>query len=148
MGTRRILGPGRLAIALGSCAVLATAGAAVAADHVDTGTYFGTTSEHGAVTFKVVDNGAAITNFRTQIGYNGKCGQGGGPGYNVVISRIAIPANGKFSKKTTLKILTFHAPGEVSGKASGRKVTGKVVQFLHGKPNRCYVETFTARPGQ
>ena len=148
MATRRILGRGRLAIALGSCAVLATAGAAVAADHVDSGSYFGTNSEHGTVTFTVVDNGAAIKNFRTQIGYNGKCGQGGGPGYNVFISRIAIPANGKFSNKTTLKILKFHAPGEVSGKASGGKVTGKVVQFLHGKPNKCYVETFTARIGQ
>jgi hypothetical protein len=146
MGTRRIAG--RLSVALGASAAFASAGAAVAANHVSAGSYFGTTSERGTVTFKVAGNGAAITNFRTQIGYNGKCGQGGGPGYNVVISRIAIPASGKFSKKTTLKILTFHAPGEVSGKASGSKVTGKVVQFLHGKPNRCYVETFTARPGQ
>ena len=147
MGTRR--NAGRLIVTLGACAALASAaGAAVAANHVDSGSYFGTNSEHGTVTFKVVDNGAAITNFRTQIGYNGKCGQGGGPGYNVVISRITIPANGKFSKKTTLKLLTFHAPGVVSGKASGSKVTGKVVQFLHGKPNKCYVETFTARIGQ
>ena len=103
---------------------------------------------HGAVTFKVVSGGAAISNFKTQLGYNGTCGEGGGPGYNVVIPRIAIPANGKFSKKTTLKILSFHAPGEVSGKASGGKVTGMVVQSLHGKPNKCYVETFTARIGQ
>jgi len=148
MGTRRILGRRGLAIALATCAAVATAGAAVAANHVDPGFYFGTTSEHGTVTFKVVANGAAITNFKTQLGYNGKCGQGGGPGYNVVIPRIAIPATGKFSKKTTLKLLKLRAPGEVSGTASGSKVTGKVVQFLHGKPNKCYVETFTARPGQ
>lgn len=110
------------------------------------GTYSGTTSEHQPVTLKVVSNGDAITNFNTLLGYNGKCGQGGGPGYHVVISRIAIPASGEFSKKTTLKLLQFRAPGEVTGKASGSKVTGKVEQFLHGKVNKCYVETFTARP--
>ena len=112
-----------------------------------TGSYTGTTSEHIPVTLKVVDGGHAITQFKTQLGYNGKCGQGGGPGYHVVISRIAVPASGKFSKKTTLKLLQFHAPGEVSGKAAGSRVTGTVVQFLHGKPNKCYTETFTASLG-
>jgi hypothetical protein len=130
------------------CLLLTTAGAALAAAKVSTGNYFGTTSERVAVTFKVVAGGNAITGFKTGLGYNGKCGQGGGPGYNVNVSRIAIAADGKFSKKTTLKILTFHAPGEVSGKASGDRVTGKVVQFLHGKPNKCYTETFTATLGQ
>lgn len=135
----------RLVAALGAGVVFATAGAAFAANHVTAGSYSGTTSEHQPVTFKVVSNGHAITNFKSTLGYNGKCGQGGGPGYNVVISRIAIPASGEFSKRTTLKLLQFHAPGEVTGKASGTKVTGKVEQFLHGKVNKCYVEMFTAR---
>jgi hypothetical protein len=128
-----------------ACVALASATTAFAANQVTAGIYSGTTSEHGPVTFKVVSGGHAITNFKTQLGYNGKCGQGGGPGYNVVISRIAIPASGKFAKKTTLKLLQFHAPGEVTGTASGNKVTGRVVQFLHGKANKCYLETFTAR---
>jgi len=145
MGPRGIVRRRRLAAALGAGVVLAAAGAASAANHVTTGSYSGTTSERIAVTFKVASGGHAITNFKTQIGYNGKCGQGGGPGYNVVISRIEISPSGSFSKRTTLKLLQFHAPGEVSGKASGDKVTGKVVQFLHGKVNKCYVETFTAR---
>jgi hypothetical protein len=130
------------------CALLATAGAALAAGKVSAGKYFGTTSEHGPVTFKVVAGGSAITGFKSSLGYNGKCGQGGGPSYNVNVSRIAIPANGKFAKKTTLKVLTFHAPGEVSGKATGDRVTGKILQFLGGKPNKCYTETFTATLGQ
>jgi hypothetical protein len=145
---RGFAGRGRTVGLFAAGALLITAGTAVAAEAVITGTYFGTNSEHGTVTFKVVAGGTAITGFKTDLGYNGKCGQGGGPGYNVSVSRIAIPASGKFAKKTTLKVLTFHAPGEVSGKASGDRVTGKVVQFLHGKPNKCYTETFTATAGQ
>lgn len=144
MGSKVVV---RRAVALVGCTVLATAGVALAATPLGTGKYAGTTSEHGAVTFKVVSNGTAITSFKTTLGYNGKCGQGGGPGYNVSIARIAIPASGKFSKKTTLRFESFHAPGAVSGTASGSKVTGKVVQFLQGKPNRCYIETFSAFPG-
>jgi hypothetical protein len=144
VGSKRIARPGRIALTLAIAAVLATAGAAIAASPLSTGKYSGTTSENIAVTFKVVDHGAAITGFKTQLGYNGKCGQGGGPGYNVSISRIAIAASGKFSKNTTLRLLKLHAPGRVSGTASGSTVTGKVVQFLHGKANKCYTETFTA----
>ena len=145
MGSRGIVRRWRLAVSLGAAVALLTASAALAANRVSTGSYSGTTSEHGPVTLKVVSNGHAITNFKTTLGYNGKCGQGGGPGYNVVIPRIEISPRGKFSKRTRLKLLQFHAPGEVMGSASGHKVTGKVIQFLHGKPNKCYVETFTAR---
>jgi hypothetical protein len=65
----------------------------------------------------------------------------------VNIARIAIGAGGKFAKKTTLKLFSIHAPGEVSGKAAGSRVTGKIVEFLHGKPNKCYTETFSASLG-
>jgi len=147
MKSRGIVRRGRLAVSLGAGVALLAASAAVAAGHASTGTYSGTTSEHEPVTFKVVSGGHAITNFKTTLSYNGKCGQGGGPDYNVAISRIEIPASGKFSKRTTLRLLQFHAPGAVSGTASGNKVTGKAVQFLNGKVNKCYVETFTARLG-
>ena len=145
MGSRGIFRRRGVVVLLGAVVALLAASAAFAANHVTTGSYAGTTSERLAVTLKVVSGGHAITNFKTQLGYNGKCGQGGGPEYNVVISRIEIPASGKFSARTTLKLLQFHAPGEVAGTASGTKVTGKVEQFLHGKVNKCYVETFTAR---
>lgn len=147
MGSRGIVIRGRVVASLAAAGVLATAGAAFAAGQVSAGSYKGTTTEGGPVTLKVVDGGHAITNFKTQLGYNGKCGQGGGPGYNVVISRIEIPTSGKFSKKTTLKLAQLHAPGEVSGKASGAQVKGKVVQFFDGKPNKCYTETFTTSLG-
>src|SRR5690349_20463029 len=32
-----------------------------------------------AVTFRVARNGTHVLNFTTKLGYNGKCGQGGGP---------------------------------------------------------------------
>jgi hypothetical protein len=145
MGSRGIVRRARPVVALGAAVALVTAGGALAANHVTAGAYSGTTSEHGTVTLTVASGGHAITNFKTQLGYNGKCGQGGGPDFNVVVSRTAIPANGKFSKDTTLKLFTTHAPGEVTGKASGSKVTGKVIEFEQGKVNKCYVETFTAR---
>jgi hypothetical protein len=146
MGIRSRIG--RSAVVLVAAGGLATAGVALAATAPATGKYFGTNSEHDSVTFKVVQHGTAITGFKTTLGYNGKCGQGGGPGYNVSIARIAIPASGKFSKKTTLRVAGVSAPGEVTGKASAFEVTGKVVQFLHGKTNKCYTETFSAFPGQ
>lgn len=64
-----------------------------------------------------------------------------------MISRLEIPTSGRFSKNTALKLAQLHAPGVVSGKASGSRVTGQVVQFFDGKPNKCYTETFTASLG-
>lgn len=135
----------RRSIGLAACAGLATAAVALAS--VSTGSYSGTTSEGTAVTLKVVSHGAAITSFKTSIGYNGKCGQGGGPGLTASIARISVGHDGKFSQKTTLTLKSAHIrdPGVVSGKALGRTVTGKVVQLIKGKPNKCYTETFTAR---
>ncbi len=137
----------RITIALVGCVALAMCSAALAAGGVRPGSYSGTTSEHGTVTFKAVSGGTALASFKSTLGYNGKCGQGGGPGFNVSVSRIAIGAGGKFAKKTTLKFFSTHAPGEISGKATGSRVTGKIVQFLNGKPNKCYTETFSASLG-
>jgi hypothetical protein len=137
----------RITLALVGCVALAMASTALAAEGLSTGSYSGTTSEHGTVTFKAVSGGKALTGFKATLGYNGKCGQGGGPGFNVNVSRIAIGAGGKFAKKTTLKFVSMHARGEVSGKAAGRRVTGKIVQFFDGKPNKCYTETFSASLG-
>jgi hypothetical protein len=144
--TRGPAGRRRLTLALVGCIALAMASTALAAS-VSTGSYSGTNSEHQTVTFKIVSGGAALTNFKSGLGYNGKCGQGGGPDFNVKVSRIAIGAGGKFAKKTTLKLFSTHAPGEVSGTAHGSRVTGKIVEFLNGKANKCYTETFSASLG-
>ena len=127
-----------MALALGAAAALAA---------VRSGHYSGTTSEGGAVTLTVA--GGRITHFHALLGYNGKCGQGGGPGLTAAPVRIAIPASGRFSANVTLSLTgiatPIHDPGRVFGRASGSQVTGTIEQFLKGNVNRCYVETFSAR---
>ncbi len=136
-----------LALAL---AVALLFGAALALAAVKAGKYSGATSEGGAVTLTVAANKKTITHFNAVIGYNGKCGPGGGPGLTAAPAKLSIAKNGSFSENVRL---TLHAavnvndPGRVFGKASGSKVTGTIEQFLHGKVNKCYVETFTARRG-
>jgi hypothetical protein len=146
--TRGLSGRRRIGSIVVICAVLVLAGTALAEGALSTGSYTGTTSEHQTVTFRVVNGGRAITNFKSGLAYNGKCGQGGGPDFNVDVSRIAIGTGGKFTKKTTLKLASNHALGEVSGKASGARVTGKIVELLQGKANKCYTETYSASLGQ
>lgn len=120
-------------------------GAALAVAAVKAGKYVGSTSEHGAVTLTVSASAKKIEHFSAVLGYNGKCGQGGGPGLTAVPATVAIGADGKFSKNVTLSFGTvIHDPGRVFGRVSGSKVTGTVEQFLKGVVNRCYIETFTA----
>ena len=126
----------RIAVA---CTVVC-AGAAFAA--YNPGNYTGTTSEHQPVSFQI--KGATVVSFKATLGYNGKCGPGGGPTYNVRASSIVIGGGGKFAKNVTLRFNSMTAPGQIKGVASGSRVTGGIVQFLHGKPNRCYSESFTA----
>jgi hypothetical protein len=141
MRRRRLIG------SLVGAAALLTAAGALAVANAKTGSYSGTTSEKQTVTFKITGGGKTISNFSTFLGYNGTCGQGGGPAYQAKASRIAIGRGGRFSKKVTLAFAPAHikAPGRISGTAKGSSVHGKVVQYLHGKPNKCYTETFTAR---
>lgn len=137
--------PGRIGW-LVVAALLLSAAAAMAMANAKSGSYKGTTSESSAVTFKITGGGHTILNFSTTLGYNGKCGSGGGPAYYAKASRITIGRGGKFSKKVTLAFPPAHikAPGKISGTARGTQVHGAVVQYLKGKPNRCYTETFSA----
>jgi hypothetical protein len=115
---------------------------------VKSGAYSGTTSEKQAVTFTI--SGHTLSNFKTEIGYNGHCGQGGGPGYTITVKRVRIHANGAFLAKITLVgpvAAVKSAPGTLQGKASGGKVTGKIVDTSsYFTPGTCngYTETFTA----
>jgi len=123
-------------------------GAALALAAVKAGKYSGTTSEGGPVTLTVAANKRTITHFSAVLAYNGKCGPGGGPGLTASPASISIGQGGSFSKSVTLSLNTatppIHDPGRVFGKVSGSTVTGTVEQFLGGKVNKCYVETFTA----
>ena len=141
-------GRARCALALALAALLLL-GAAVAGANIKAGKYAGTTSEKGPMTLTIASGGKKITHFRAILGYNGKCGQGGGPGLTAAPASITIGARGSFSANVTLSLsgisTPIHEPGRVFGKVSGSKVTGTIEQFLKGKVNKCYVEAFTAR---
>jgi hypothetical protein len=130
-------------------ALLATTllfGATLALAAVQAGKYSGVTSEGGPVTLTISAGKKSITHFSATLGYNGKCGPGGGPGLTAAPASLTIGAGGSFGKNLSLSIANGeHDPGRVFGKVSGSKVTGTIEQFLHGKVNKCYVETFTAR---
>ncbi len=138
--TRRSLAP--------MLAAMLVFGTALAIAGVRAGKYTGTTSEQGTVALTVAAGARKITHFKAVLGYNGKCGQGGGPGLTASPATIVIDAGGRFSKNVTLSLTgiasPIHDPGRVFGKVSASEVTGTIEQFLHGKVNKCYVETFAA----
>ena len=111
------------------------------------GNYVGTSSEGSPVTFKVSKGGTSIQSFKTAIGYNGKCGQGGGAPYEIVVGRIPIK-RGRFSIAKTFKGPVASIPskkGKVTGTFSGSTVAGTVVvnvSTFHGCS--AYSETYTA----
>jgi hypothetical protein len=82
-------------LALIASLAIVAAGASAAGK---TKTYAGLSSERIPISFKV--SGGKVKSFNTQIGYSGNCGSGGGPGYTVKASSIAIK-NKKFSKTVT-----------------------------------------------
>jgi hypothetical protein len=141
------------------CALLvlaAVTAAARAPKAVKGATYSGTTSEQVPVTFKVSKSGNQIKAFATRLGYNGHCGQGGGPSYEVAVRTMGIGAGGKFSAsaKAGLKGVAAVTPIEVkvSGRIVGRTASGSVAE----PSNHCsaphadrlpYSETFTAQAG-
>ncbi len=135
---------GGRAVALLLAATLAV-GASLALGAVRAGKYSGKTSEGGPVTLTIAPAKKTIAHFKAILAYNGKCGQGGGPGLTAAPASISIGAGGSFTKNVTLSLgNVVHDPGRVFGKVSGSKVTGTIEQLLHGKVNKCYVETFTA----
>ena len=141
-------------VALATLCLLSIAvGAASAAGGtvtVKSGSYKGMTSEKNAVTFKISHR--KIQSFSTTDGYNGTCGQGGGPGFTIKASGIKIKANGTFSASVTLVGPAAAVPnhkGRLTGKASGGRVTGKIKDLtLASGSGTCktgYDETFSAR---
>ncbi len=158
-GQRRLLG-----LLLPICVLLAGATGALAASHgkhehakhAMPGSYSGLTSKPGGVpvTFTVSANGKQVLSFSTQLGYDGKCGQGGGPGYEVKVKSMAISAKGTFSATVKGKFPVAAAKVKpvkvkVSGHISGSAASGVV--FVPG--DKCsnnshenpYSETFTAK---
>jgi hypothetical protein len=84
------------------------------------------------VTFQVSSNGRKVLNFKTRLGYDGKCGQGGGPSYEVHASPIAIGRTGRFTATTRGVLGPFHATVVISGRIRGREASGTLeVPGLH-----------------
>jgi hypothetical protein len=112
------------------------------------GTYEGTSSEKGPVTLKVAKGSVAVVSFKTAIGYDGKCGQGGGPGFEPRITSAPI-TKGHFSVTVTFKGVVPSIPskkGKVTGRFSGGTVTGTVViPSLKTKGCLSYSETYSAK---
>ena len=112
------------------------------------GSYAGTSSEHSPVTFKVSKSGTSIQGFKTVIGYDGKCGQGGGAGFTAAASTIAIQ-KARFSITTTFKGPVASVPakrGTITGRLLGAAVTGTVtIPSLKFHGCLAYTETYTAR---
>jgi hypothetical protein len=126
------------------------AGAAVADAAVTSGSYSGTTSERIPVTLTV--SAHALKNLKTQIGYNGKCGQGGGPGYTIDASKVTLKSNGSFSATIVLHSFNLKATknrtAKLTGKASGSSVHGTIAgQGFTFSGCNGYTETFTATKG-
>jgi hypothetical protein len=127
---------------------LVLAGVAPAAGNAPkAGSYKGESSEKSPVTFKVARRGAAVLGFKATIGYDGKCGQGGGPGFEAAIAKIPIE-HGRFSTTSTFKGEVPGIPpkkGKVSGRFSGKTVSGTVViPSLKSGGCRSYAETYVA----
>jgi hypothetical protein len=149
MSTRSV----RLAAALSAGLVLLSgamlAQAAGVSATIKTGSYTGMTSEKEPVTFKISHR--EIRSFSTVDGYNGTCGQGGGPGFTIKPGAIKIKANGRFSAKVTLvgPVATVaNHKGSLTGKVSGGKVTGSIKDLTLAQGTGCktgYNETFSAR---
>jgi hypothetical protein len=119
-------------------------------------TYSGTTSrpEENEVSFRVASNAKRLLDFATRLGYNGKCGQGGGPNFVVRLDSMSLRRDGSFSGETTATLGQFKATIEISGRITGRSASGSVERTpatrCVGPPNEGandYRETFTARAG-
>jgi hypothetical protein len=95
-----------------------------------TGTYAGTTTEKGTVSFTVTAH--AVVNFKVQDGYNGACHFSGGVGglrtYSVSIKTMALSASGRFSRRVTESNAPFSGTAviAVTGRFTGSKAFGTV----------------------
>jgi hypothetical protein len=137
-----------LACMLGAL-LLCGVGVAVAA--VKAGTYTGITSEKEKISFKVSSDRRHILGFTVYLGYNGKCGQGGGPSFKVKTGSIALTSHGSFTLKTKAAgpvASVKPVPVRISGRISGRRASGNVVDlsaFKCSNGANPYAESFTAQ---
>lgn len=133
-------------------AALAAVSIAAASAAVPAGSYTGTTTEKGPISFTVAKGGTAVQSFTVALGYDGKCGQGGGPTFSVAVKSIAVAANGSFQASVTAHDNAIAAVVQVKGSISKSGARGSVSEpkpyFACHAPNQKvnpYAETFTAK---
>jgi hypothetical protein len=116
------------------------------------GKYVGKSSEGSApVSFTVSANGKKITSFTAALGYNGHCGQGGGPNFTFKVPAMTITAGGQFSTTTVGKDNAAHGTIQITGSIAKQSAHGTIAEpkpfFACHAPNQKvnpYSETFTA----
>lgn len=119
----------------------------------ESGKYLGvsTASSNTAVSFTVSANGKRITSFTSSVGYNGKCGQGGGPTFAFTVPVITIAKSGHFSATAQGKDNALRGTIRISGVIAKQSAHGTIVElkpFSTCRPPNQKVnpfsETFTA----
>jgi hypothetical protein len=142
------------ALAPGAAAAQAAVRATGSTGAVKPGAYAGTTSESSPVSFTVAANHASVTSFKALLAYNGKCGQGGGPGFEVTVAKTAISKSGTFVATATATAGKAKGVISISGTLSGGSAHGTLSEhkpfFVCPAPNQKvnpYFETFTAKVG-
>ena len=105
----------------------------------------------GPVSFTVSAGGKKITSFTGTLGYNGKCGQGGGPNFTFKVPAMTIATNGSFSGATQGKDNAAKGTIQIRGIISKQSAHGTILEpkpfFACHAPDRKvnpYSETFTA----
>ena len=114
------------------------------------GSYAGTTSEKSPITFTVA--GKSVKAITSSLGYDGKCGQGGGPGFSFVAPSAAIGAGGRFTATVTASAGSVKGVIQITGVISGSSAHGTISEpkpyFTCKAPNQKvnpYSETFSAK---
>jgi hypothetical protein len=142
-----------MTVALIAASAIAAASAVAAGGPVKGATYKGRlVQKNGSepVSFKVARDGKHVLQFTTRLGYNGNCGQGGGPSYEVHVPSIGLSHSGAFKTTTLVKLGGFHATLLISARINGRTASGVVEEpKVHCLPPHAdakpYQASFTAR---
>ena len=116
------------------------------------GNYSGKTnnSDKGPVTFTYSAAKNEITHFKSQLGYNGACGQGGGPNYTFTVAVIKLTKSHTFSTTVQGMDNAAKAAIRITGSISGTSAHGVIATVkpsLCAPPNQSksgYTEAFSA----
>lgn len=138
--------------AVGTASGYAATATIASANVAKAGAYSGTTSESEPVSFTVAAGGTSVSALKASLGYNGKCGQGGGPGFAIDVAKASLSKSGTFTATTTGTAGSAKGAITIDGTISGGSAHGTIIEpkpyFTCRAPNQKvnpYSETFTAK---